>query len=230
MNPPSPTVVVPLHGEAHRAMQALLPWYASGTLDGDDRAAVAAHLEACARCQADLAFERRLLAAHAALEASEDGAEAAELGLARLHARMQAPHGARLAAQWQGWKGWWRGRLLQPSASALRMGLALQFGVIVLLAAGLLANPVAERYRALGAPSSTLADGATLLVMFRADATEAQLRAAVQAAGARIADGPTAAGAYVLALPSAQSAQALRALRAEPIVTLAEPLAAGAER
>ncbi|HEX7384990.1 MAG TPA: hypothetical protein VF291_11800, partial [Burkholderiaceae bacterium] len=67
-----------------------------------------------------------------------------------------------------------------------------------------------------------------VVVMFRADATEAELRAALHAGGARIVDGPTAAGAWVLDVPPGRRAAALAALRSQPSVTLAQPL--GPER
>jgi hypothetical protein len=66
-----------------------------------------------------------------------------------------------------------------------------------------------------------------LLLMLSADASAAQLRAAVEAGGARIVDGPTAAGAWVLAVPPERRDAALEKLRAQPQVTLAEPLADG---
>ena len=211
------SVVVHLDAERHRAVQALLPWHAAQTLDADDRERVEAHLAECPRCQADLAFERRLQAAHGAL----DGAPArdVEQDWARLASRLDAPaasRGAGLRAALRRWREQWgalgagvRGVLVAQCAliAALAMALALPFGGV---------------YRALGAaPARTPGN---LLVMFRAETSEAQLRAALQAAGARIVDGPTAAGAWVLAVPTARQGAALQALRTQPTVRLAEPL------
>jgi hypothetical protein len=44
------------------------------------------------------------------------------------------------------------------------------------------------------------------------------------AQGARVVDGPTVTGAYVLEVPDANQAQTLSALKAYPVVQLAEPL------
>jgi hypothetical protein len=52
------------------------------------------------------------------------------------------------------------------------------------------------------------------------------MRAALQGSGARIVDGPTVTGAYLLTVPPAQAAPALQRLRAAPAVEMAESLAA----
>jgi superfamily II RNA helicase len=65
--------------------------------------------------------------------------------------------------------------------------------------------------------------------MFRPDTTERDLRAALVADQARLVDGPTAAGAYVLSVPGARRAAILTALRRRSGVVMAEPIdAAGA--
>jgi hypothetical protein len=65
------------------------------------------------------------------------------------------------------------------------------------------------------------------MVIFRPDATEADMRRILTAADARFVDGPTAAGAYVLKAPPRAKAQALALLRRQPQVVLAQPLDAG---
>ena len=215
-----PRVVVRLDAERHRAVQALLPWHAAQTLDAHNRERVEAHLAECPRCQADLAFERRLQAAHGSVGGATG--HDIEADWARLAARLDAPaprRGAGLRSGVARWRARWsalgtglRGVLLAQCALIAALGVAL-----------LLSMPFAGVYRALGAAPAN-AQG-NLLVMFRAGASEAQLRAALQAAGARIVDGPTAAGAWVLAVPVARKAAALETLRAQPTVRLAEPLA-----
>jgi hypothetical protein len=63
------------------------------------------------------------------------------------------------------------------------------------------------------------------IVLFRPDATEQQMRALLAAQGARVVDGPTAAGAYVLRVDGRSPAKAIGALRQSAEVVLAEPLA-----
>ena len=48
-------VVVRLDAERHRAVQALLPWHAAGTLDAAEAALVEAHLGACLLYTSDAA-------------------------------------------------------------------------------------------------------------------------------------------------------------------------------
>jgi len=211
-------VVVRLDAERHRAVQALLPWHAAQTLAADERERVEAHLAECPRCQADLAFERRLQAAHATLggEAGHD----VERDWARLASHLDEPAPARRAgprAAVARWREQW-----QTLGAGLRGVLLAQCALIAALGVAL-ALPFGGAYRALGAAPANAAGN--LLVMFRAEASEAQLRAALQAAGARVVDGPTAAGAWVLAVPASRKDAALESLRAQPTVKLAEPLA-----
>ena len=59
---------------------------------------------------------------------------------------------------------------------------------------------------------------------FRADATEAQIRASLNTSGARLVDGPTVTDAYVVRLPREHYESALAALRQQPAVALVEAL------
>jgi hypothetical protein len=107
----------------------------------------------------------------------------------------------------------------------LRAAVAFQFGAIAVLAA-LLARPSGQpdspaSYRVLGAAG---ANGmARVVVTFRPDTPEAELRRIVRASGARIVGGPTVTDAWLVGADG-QLAPVLARLRAEPAVTLAEPL------
>ena len=59
--------IIPLHCSPHEQAQALLPWYANGTLDAAESALVDAHLAACAECRASLDVEHALAAQVASL-------------------------------------------------------------------------------------------------------------------------------------------------------------------
>ena len=88
-------------------------------------------------------------------------------------------------------------------------------------------QPQPMAYHTLGSASSPSAAG-NLLVVFDPAISEAQLRRLLDSSGARIVDGPTDAGAYVLAVPAIRSEQVRDALRAAPGVTMVESL--GAQR
>jgi hypothetical protein len=116
----------------------------------------------------------------------------------------------------------WRGRIAANDRSWLRRAVAAQACLIAVLAALLLRPAEEPAYRGLGASPATRSG---IVVVFRPDTPERELRRIVRASGARLAGGPTAADAYLL--DGDDPAAALRRLRAEPAVVLAEPLVAG---
>lgn len=211
----------------HREAQALLPWLANGTLDGAELARIEAHVGHCAACRADLDTLVTLRDA-AALPMPALDPDAA---LARLLPQLDAPaapQAAALPAALPSPRGW-RARLAANDARWLRAAAGLQFGVIVVLGALLLrpggaTDPQGGDYRVLGADAGT---AGTLVVAFKPDTPERELRRIVLDSGARIAGGPTVTGAWVLATTQAPAAVAAR-LRAQAAVVLAEPLGAGA--
>ena len=83
-------------------------------------------------------------------------------------------------------------------------------------------------YRTLSAPAARV-DG-NILVLFRPQISEVELRAILARASARLADGPTATGAYVLDVEPGRREAAIAALRAQPGVMLAQPLDADPRR
>lgn len=195
------SVVIPMeqHDE-HAAVQALLPWYARGQLGDDEMAGVQRHLLHCQACRNELAAERPMQTLLSVAGAQPDVGDA-EAGLARLHARMQ-PVAARPARRWMPWA-----LGAQGAACALLLGLWLQ------------ARQDVPRYEGLSAAGSA-AVAADALVMFRPGTSEQALRELLQAEGASVVAGPTETGAWLLRV----DARGLAALRAAPIVSLAEPL------
>jgi hypothetical protein len=196
----------------HQQAQPMLPWLLAGTLGDAELAAIEQHVAGCAECQADLEWQRQLRAASAPPDRGFDADRAFAALLPRLGP--QAPR-VGVLARWRDaaaanntWLRWTAG------------GQLVAIGVLSLL----LARPSLDTgYRALGAAPP--AGG--VVVTFRPATPEREIRRILQANGARVVDGPTVTDAYVLALPAAQSGAALARLRAEPAVTLAQPLDAG---
>lgn len=201
----------------HQKVQPLLPWLLAGTLDSAELALVQAHLQACAQCQADLDWQRRLRAAAPLPDTAFD----ADRAFAKLLPRL-GPQEARI-----GLLDRWRTATAANSAW-LRWTAVAQLAAIGVLSL-MLARPGGDAgdYRAMGPAARTEGN---LVVLFKPDTTEHEMRRILQASGARLVDGPTVTGAYVLALPAAQAPAALPRLRAEPAVTLAQPLAAESPR
>ncbi|MYM25625.1 hypothetical protein GTP46_23620 [Duganella sp. FT135W] len=223
----------------HNALQELLPWYASGSLEAEEARRVQEHLQQCAACRADLAWQRKLLETEGPLPAGLDPeralarlmpqldatpatapARAADTAAAPQAARPQprsspTPRGwgERLRA-WLGdggWQGW---------------AIAAQCAVIAVLAVQLLPRGAAPTYQALGHGAAATPD---LLVVFKPDARLQDVQRLMQENGAQIVGGPTVTGAYILDVDAGHQAQLLAALRAHPSVELAESLTAAGQ-
>jgi len=199
--------ILPLDSSEHRTAQELLPWFVNGTLAAAEAAPVAAHLAECSRCQADAAA----LAAVRAVPIDVDAGGSVERGWAGLRSRLDGrPTETKRSRD----RPWWK-----PS---LQLALAAQAVVMLALVGALIATTARnEPYRALG--SAPAAIEANALAVFRADATEQQMREALRAAGARIVGGPTISDAYLLRMADLQP-DSLARLRAQPGVLRVESL------
>lgn len=129
------------------------------------------------------------------------------------------------------WRGWLR-RLLDSFDGGGWRNWALAAQCVVIAGLGVLLWPAvggedaaAPAYRALGNGAVAAPD---VVVMFQPDARLEHVQRVLQASGARIVDGPTVTGAYLVDVDAARMPQLLAALRADPAVRLAEPLGAGA--
>lgn len=197
-----------LHFEspAHREVDALLPWYANGTLTDDEYARVEAHVSECARCQRELDWLCELRSA-----ASEPGMpmeDHADASLARLRGQLDAGMVQRVLSPLREVRQGWR-----RAPAWTRWALAAQLALCAGLAGALAVARAPAVYHTLGSGSTAEIGEARLAVMFDPSLTESRLRALVQGNGARIVDGPNDTGAYVLAVPRTHAGQALAALR-----------------
>lgn len=206
--------IIPLHGDEHREFEELLPWYVTGQLAPEEHARLEAHVAACAECQADVRIQKRLESEVARLPMDVEHSwsqmrRRLEAGEAEAEVPGAAGRIARVArARWTGW--------------AAAAAIAAVAGPLLLIQ-----QPVqlAGEYHALSAPAAKRSGD--LVVIFRPDTREADMRAALKAANARLVDGPTEADAYVLSVPAPQREAALTALRSRPDVVLAEPMDVG---
>jgi anti-sigma factor RsiW len=207
--------IIHLPEAEHHETRLLLPWYATGRLDAADRARVESHLEGCALCRAELKHEFRLKAEVAALPLDVDH------GWADTLARLTPPRRQGLAGRFAGRIGpAWRG-----GGAWLGWGVAAALGLVLAVGVSLPRPARPALYHALAAPP--VSRPGDIVVIFRPDATEAQLREALKASGARLVDGPTPADAYVLSAPLPERDRALAALRARRAVLAAEPVDQG---
>ncbi|HYD24030.1 MAG TPA: zf-HC2 domain-containing protein [Croceibacterium sp.] len=194
--------------DAHEQAQMLLPWRVNDTLEPGEATWFEAHLAQCAECRADLAANLALRERYAQLPV--------EMEAVRSPLVDQLADGPSVVS----WK------LLRRRVT-LGWALAAQAAVAAAAAVALfVAMPSApERdYNLLGSEAAEEAGNA--IVLFAPETTERELRAALNAVRARVVDGPTASGAYVVRV-SDNRAAALDRLRAVPQVVLAEPIDAG---
>lgn len=209
--------IIRLRGSPHEQAQHLLPWYVNGTLEADEAAMVEAHLAECADCRADLAAEQVLSREVAALPLDIEHAWSTlsdRIDAAGPPCRLAEPVSFLRRKVAMGWA------LGGPLAAAA----AVAFAVAVVPGAP---SPAGKTYRALGSVPTAAPGNA--LVMFRPDTRDSDLRAALTRAGARVVDGPTATGAYVVRIASDRRGQAIDGLRASPQIVLAEPIDPGSQ-
>ena len=196
--------------EAHNQAEELLPWYATGQLDQADRTLVEAHLATCARCRSKLSAERLLIDEFQLVSPEIDS------GWVRLRSRIEDRERARFSIG-GALAGFWH-LLTRPAVATLATA---QIGFLI-LAAAVLQSTSRPNYQAHGVPEAAAA--ANVIVKFRPESREADLRGALEVSGASLVGGPTAADAYLLHVPADSRQSALAKLRANANVTLAQPI------
>ena len=206
VTPPRGGEIIPLQNDQHQALRELLPWHVTGQLDAADQARVEAHLADCAECQADVRFQRRLEAEVARLPVD------VEQGWSRMRQQLEG--------------GVPSSRPTRRPAPVMWMGWAVAASLVLAVGGAAMSPTVRPAlYHALGAAPA--AEPGNVVMIFRPETPESRMRAAFRAADARLVDGPTAADAYVLRVPSARRAAILADLRTRSDVVLAEPVDAG---
>lgn len=201
--------------QPHDEAEELLPWYATGRLEASERARVEAHLSSCVSCRQQLALERQLIDEFQSMTPEIDS------GWARLRSRIQAP--TAIPAQPN------RPNAFAELWAALGKPAVIAFAVaelaFVVVAGSVLLSLSRPAYRTLG--SAPVPTTANVIVMFRGNATEDQMSAALKSASASMVDGPTPVGAYLLHVPSQQRESAVAKLQSNGIVQMAQPIDGG---
>ncbi len=205
------------HAEAalHHEGEELLPWYATGQLEAEDRRLLEEHLSSCAHCRRQLAFERRMVDEFAGLTPEVDS------GWARLKARLETPPGRPPESVWEkaseGIAAAWR-TFSRPAVA----GLAFAQIAFVVIAGAVLLSLSRPSYHALS--SAPPPRSANVIAMFSADTTEAQMLALLRANGASLVGGPTPTDVWLLSVPAETRATALARLHADHHVIMAQPI------
>jgi anti-sigma factor RsiW len=169
--------ILKLEPDPHAAVQRLLPWYLTGRLETAEHDTVEAHLAQCPECRAELETERQWQLLQPGQGAQVD----VEDGWARMRARLGGdapcrPRPLRAAAPGCRRRG---APASPPPVRAWAAPALLSVALVLAIGYTLRPQPLAAEYHALAAPAEA---GATAVVRFRPDATEAQIRQASRTA------------------------------------------------
>jgi hypothetical protein len=118
----------------------------------------------------------------------------------------------------------WFGRLW-GGRSWLGLAVAIQMCLLVVVGVALWRAELSPRYHALG---SKVADtDANVVVIFRPEISERDMRQILKSSGARLVGGPTVSDAYLLRVAPVTRTAVVARLRQESEVVLAEPIDGG---
>lgn len=190
----------------------LLPWYVNNTLTDEERHRVEEHMAACGPCRQEV----RMLTLAAEALREEVPEPRADL-FARTVPRLVPHETPGLLAQVR--------QLLAPIPTYARVALAAQLAVIVIMAGALVSNVALTT---LSGPAQPEGPAVRLQVVFSKTATAAQIQDALVSLRARIVDGPTAGGVFMVDVPlgpgglAATGEEARSRLRDLPVVDFAE--------
>jgi anti-sigma factor RsiW len=208
--------IIRFRGDRHRQTQEALPWYVTDQLDDGERADVETHLADCEACRRELETERDLARQVVDLPLNADASWEAVRRRMRPRSRSSKLQGLADALQ-------------RTFARPTRLGWVVAAQALVLAAAGVAYTALPQRvpaaYHTLSAPPAYGAGN--VIAIFRPDISEEHIRATLIANHARVVDGPTASGAYVLRVPDADRPAILADLQQNEEVVLAQPIDAG---
>lgn len=199
----------------HQAIEMLLPWFITKTLNLDEMARVDQHLADCHQCRALLAQERQLKTDFADIPIAVPLFGPPNIG--NIEPRPSLSHNWRVTKQiLTGWVAR-PGRALTFAAAQAAM-LLLMFQLV---------QPAAlpdAKYRTLSSGVVTGEASANAIVIFDDHTREKDFRSILVGADATIVGGPNDANAYMLRIDSSKRDSVLEKLRANRQIVLAQPI------
>lgn len=183
-------------------LEALLPWYAKGSLSAGEMREVEAYLAANPEARRMLALiQEELGETVAANESLGAPSAAARDRLMAALAAEGAGGGAGAQSLWQRVKATWAGFIPEGMSPGYALGGALA-GLVILVQASALTVMIAGRDTSTGGPKLASGEeartGTFLLVRFADGAKAADITALLKPLGARIVDGPKSGGVFKL--------------------------------
>jgi hypothetical protein len=217
--------------ELHDRSFELLPWLVNGRLAPNERAWVEAHVEECDECRREVELQAAI---QAGLQGDVRLEHAPQPSLQKLMARIEeieraAPNdeSARPAAAPRGMPfarmpRWLTGVLVAQGAFVMALAVLIGWQTVE--------RSLAPSYQTLTAAEPATAQHGNLRVVLAPDVTLREFGALLASVGARVVAGPSEAGAWTLVIPftpdSPRFESALRLLRSDQRILLAEPIAA----
>lgn len=197
---------------AHQSVQELLPWYVNGTLAPEERQRIETHLSSCDACRQEAARLEQISAALLA-DVPEPRVDLYPRTLKRLESARAVGPLERIR------------NLVAPIPRYAQVALVAQLAVVAILVVSLVSQ----------GPLVTLSDGPTgpaarLQVAFQDQTTLDQVPEILTPLKARIVDGPSATGLYLVEVPLGPSGtvsspeEALRLIKRSRWVKFAEIL------
>lgn len=200
--------IIPLRSDPHQDVQQLFPWLLNGTLSLGEVEQVEAHLAQCASCRDELELDRKL-AEMVERMSLEPGSSLETIGQ-----RFEPTSKVRQAATL------WHRRV--PLGWAIASPAMAAAAVAIVIVALPQHQPSEPSYHALASPLA--APSANLVVQFERGTRVDDMQEALHSVNARLVDGPTETGAYLLRVDLAKRDLVLKQLRDNPAISLAQPI------
>lgn len=201
--------IIKLRNNPHSEVQDLLPWFLNGTLEGAELERVEAHLAECTECREELAAERRLASA---VKGAPIGSRT---DWQRIGGRLEGtarPNRPRSSPLWQK-------HVPLSWLVASQLAAAAAIAVVAISLPPHRSEPI---YRALG--SAQTVRSANVIVQFQPATRVGDMQSVLQSVDARLVDGPTTTGAYLLQVDQSTRSRAIDQLHHNKAIALAEPI------
>lgn len=212
--------------KAHDEVITLLPWYPNGTLTSGEMKTVEVHLAECEECRMDL---KELREFRTAVGSAVDSRPAPSADLfSRVMARIRSYEAERSWARsfqpswWERLSQWMFDLFPRRLAPAFALGIiVVQFVGLAVMSGVLYRTMTGQEYVTLTGLEvrETAGPAIRLRASFQEAAPERQIRSLLQKVEARITEGPSPEGFYIIEVPpKADVAKVLKTLNEEPAI------------
>lgn len=217
----------------HAQMASLLPWYVNGSLNPAEQAVFQDHLAKCKLCQQELAGCQALAGQ---IPATEEIWQPSPIHFAKILAQveeLESAHDKQEAIHKQTRPGFFHKvrTWFSDTPNPVRWTLTLETLALASLALFVLIphSPVANLsngYETLSNTEPALSkQGEMIRLVLADDLTSQELSDLLQRAKAQIRQGPSTVGSYTVEVPAEAEEQALKLMRNNPKIKLAQPIA-----